>query len=306
MCLGSGAFGTGLPQGQTDKLYTAYRQAGGNCFDTAHCYCFWLAGGQGSSERALGECIRRHGDVGRVSIITKGGHPAVEPGYPRPDGYLSPQVIASDIADSLERLGVGIDLYLLHRDDPRVPVGEIIHCLNQHITAGRLGAIGASNWSIARLAQANAYAAQNHLHGFVASQPQFNLAQPNDPIATTDPAMRYLSHGGVAWHGQSGLPVICYSSTAGGYFASGGQRRIKAYDNPVSRARLVRAGQLARQLQVGTGQIVLAYLRCQPFAVIPILGTSDLEHLQEAMAAASIKLTPQQVRWLENGSGHGA
>jgi len=302
MCMGNSAFGTGQPEAQTDRLYAAFRQAGGNCFDSAHCYCFWLPSGMGSSERALGQCIRRHGDSGKVCIITKGGHPAVLPAYPRSEHYLSPEVIASDIADSLKHLQCDvIDLYILHRDDTRVPVGEIIDTLNRHIAAGQVRTIGASNWSVARISQANAYAAQKRLHGFVASQPQFNLGQPNAPIPTTDPAMRYLSAADIAWHRTSGLPVICYSPTAGGYFASGGQRGKSAYDNATSRSRLERAMQLAQRLNVSVGQIALAYLRCQPFPVIPILGTTNVEHLQEAMAAADISLTDQTVQWLENG-----
>ena len=143
MCMGNAAFGTGLPETQTDRLYAAFREAGGNCFDSAHCYCFWLPGGQGCSERALGKCIHRHGDVGQVSVITKGGHPAAPPAYPRPDAYLSPEILGEDIDDSLDDLnGNGIDLYILHRDDTRVPVSEIIDCLNTHIAAGRIGAIG--------------------------------------------------------------------------------------------------------------------------------------------------------------------
>jgi len=302
MCLGNSAFGTGLPEAQTDRLYTAFRQAGGNCFDSAHCYCFWLPGGLGASERALGQCIRRHGDSGKVCLITKGGHPACPPDYPRPDHYLAAEVLAADIADSLDRLQCdAIDLYILHRDDPRVPVGEIIDVLNGHIAAGHVRAIGASNWSVARISQANAYAAAQQLHGFVASQPQFNLAQPNAPIPTTDPAMRYLSAADIAWHRASGLPAICYSPTAGGYFAAAGQRGQGAYDNPTSRSRLQRATQLAQRLHVSVGQIALAYLRCQPFPVIPILGTTNLEHLHEDLAAGEITLSDQIVQWLENG-----
>ena len=303
MCLGNSAFGTGLPEARTDRLYAAFRQAGGNCFDSAHCYCFWLPGGQGSSERALGQCIRRQGDTGKVNIITKGGHPAVPPDYPRPDLYLSPELIASDIADSLNNLGTDvIELYILHRDDARVPVAEIVDCLNTHIAARRVRAIGASNWSIARLAQANAYAVQKHLHGLVASQPQFNLAQPNAPIPTTDPAMRYFERTGhrlASCHGPAGDLLFLHRRR---YFASAGRRGGGSYDNPTSRARLTRAGQLAQRFNVGVAQIALAYLRCQPFPVIPILGTTNLEHLQEALAATEIALPDELVRWLENGS----
>jgi len=143
LCLGNGVFGTGVPLDRQDEMYATFRRAGGTSFDTAHCYCFWLPGGAGASERELGDCIRRHGDAGKVQILTKGGHPDGGPKYPRPDLFLAPEVISRDIADSLERLRMGsIDLYFLHRDDRRMPVGELMGCLNEHLCAGRLRAAG--------------------------------------------------------------------------------------------------------------------------------------------------------------------
>ena len=302
MALGNGAFTPGLPPGMTARLYAQYREAGGNIFDTAHCYCFWLPDGNGASEHAIGQCIRDNHDRRNVFIITKGGHPASLPGYPRPDAFLAPEVLASDIRDSLERLGVEtIDLYLLHRDDARMPVSAIIDALNTHIAANRLRAVGVSNWSTARIAEANAYAQTHGLHGFVASQPQFSLAQCNTPEPQTDPAMRYLYSHDIAWHTQSQLPVICYSPTAGGYFASNGARAKESFDNPVSRARLSRVRQLSSQLGATLNQIALAYLMALPFRVIPILGTADPAHLADSLAAADIHLTPAQACWLCDG-----
>lgn len=302
MALGSGAFSPDLSPEAIDRFYDLFRQAGGSCFDTAHCYSFWLPAGAGCAERALGACIHRHGDRKNVCVITKGGHPAVDPGYPRPDFYLAPEVLASDIADSLERLATEtLDLFLLHRDDTRMPVGEIIDDLNTHIVAGRVRAIGASNWSIERIAAANAYAQARGLCGFVVSQPQFSLACPSAPRPTADPAMRYLDDADLAWHAQTGLPVVCYSPTANGYFASGGQRGRDAYENPTSRARLARAQQLADKLGATAHQIALAYLLGQDFPAIPILGTGNPTHLSAALQAAEIALTPAQVTWLRSG-----
>jgi 1-deoxyxylulose-5-phosphate synthase len=252
ICLGATAFGPGFPAEMAEALYSTFREAGGNCIDMAHCY------GNGLVERNLGKAIRRHGDSGRFHIIDKGGHPPF-PGYAKPDRYLSPEAVAADVAESLDRLQMEkIDLYLLHRDDPRVPVGEIIDMLNRHIAEGRLRAIGTSNWSTARMAEANAYAAKHRLHPFVASSPQFNLGQPNTPPPTTDPAMRYLTAADIDWHNSTGLPAIPYSSTANGYFGSVGERAKSTYDNPISRARLARATELAAKLGASVNQIALA------------------------------------------------
>ncbi|MEZ4634705.1 MAG: aldo/keto reductase [Caldilineaceae bacterium] len=85
---------------------------------------------------------------------------------------MTPTTSPRDLHDSLARLQVDfVDLYLLHRDNPAVPVGPIVEVLNEHHKAGKIGAFGGSNWSPARIAEANAYAAANGLKPFVASSP---------------------------------------------------------------------------------------------------------------------------------------
>lgn len=297
LCYGMAAFGTTVQGEAMARLFGIFRDAGGSFFDTAHCYAFWIDGGTGASERALGECVRRFGGRDNLVIASKGGHPAVPPEYQRPAAYLSPAVIAADIDDSLARLQMEvIDLYYLHRDDPRLPAGDIIDTLNAEIRRGGIRYLGASNWTAARIAEANAYAAVHGLHGFVVSQPQWNLAVPNLPFP--DPTMRFLTDEDRQWHTVSGLPVAPYSSTACGYFATGGQA-AGAFDTPASRARLIHAQYLAAEMKCSTNQIALAYLLAQPFPVIPILGTTQPAHLRDALHAPEISLTEEQVCWLE-------
>ena len=92
-----------------------------------------------------------------------------------------------------------------------------------------------------------------------------------------------------------------YSSTAGGYFATGGRSRGAQFDNEISRGRLARAQQLAAELGCTPGQVAVAYLKHQPFPVIPILGTTKRRHLDDAMGALGISLTAAQVIWLRDG-----
>ncbi|MCE9614524.1 MAG: aldo/keto reductase [Lentisphaerae bacterium] len=299
LCYGTVPFGSHVRGDDLQRLYDTFRAAGGNFFDTAHCYCFWLEAGTGCSERALGACMRRAGDRGQVIVATKGGLPSQGVSYPRPDAYLDPAVIAQDLTESLERLGLDrVDLYWLHRDDTRVPVGEIVTMLNAEVARGRVRYLGASNWTTGRLAQANAYAAAHGLQGFAASQPRWCLAQVN-PVG--DSTMLFLQEADRLWHVQSGLTLIPYSPTACGYFASNGSRHAAVFDNPVSRARLLRVQTLARELGATTNQIALAYVMGQPFPTIPILGTADASHLLDAFGALSLALTPAQVEWLRDG-----
>jgi len=134
-------------------LLDAFFAAGGTCVDTAHIY------GHGASERALGHWLAERPNRADVVVIGKGCHPIGESG-PR----VTPDTIHADLSESLERLQTDyIDLYLLHRDDERVPVGPLIEALNDERAAGRIRAYGASNWRIERIAAANAYAERRGL-----------------------------------------------------------------------------------------------------------------------------------------------
>jgi 1-deoxyxylulose-5-phosphate synthase len=300
LCYGLGPFGSGVKGAAMERLFATFREAGGNFFDTAHCYAFWLPEGAGCSERALGECLRRFGGREEIVIGTKGGHPEAGPDYPRPDCYLAPELIASDIGDSLERLGVEtIDLYYLHRDDPRIPAGELIESLNGEIERGRIRHLGASNWPVARIEEANAYAAAHGLQGFVASQPQWSLGEPNWQPGP-EPTMRSVADEDRAWYASHSLAVIPYSSTSNGYFATGGERG-RDYQNPRNEARLQRAQQLADELGCTPNQVALAYLMNQEFLVVPIIGTANQEHLEDALGAVQVEITPEQARWLREG-----
>ena len=300
LCFGMGGFGTTVRGDKTDKMVSAYLEQAGNFFDTAHCYLFWEENGKGASERELGACLRRLGMREQVVVATKGGHPDGGEAYRRPDDYLSERVLTSDIDDSIARLGdARIDLYYLHRDDPRVPVGEIIDLLNREIQRGRIGAIGASNWSVQRIAAANAYAAQHDLQGFVVSSIMASLADPDWKIGT-EPTMRYLTSDEERWHTTTQMPLVAYSSTGTGFFS----RTLdtgKPPVNPANEARRSRAQELAAQLGCSPTQIAVAWLLHQSYPIVPIFGTTNPVHLTEILGSTAIKLTSEQVHRLRHG-----
>lgn len=290
--LGTADWGTTLTGDALDRLYATFRAAGGDAFDSAHVYAAWRADGDGASERALGEIVRRNGDRDRVTIATKGGHPAFK-GYARPDDYLSPDRVARDVNESLDRLGTStIDVYFLHRDDPRVPAAEIADALHGHVTAGRLKRIGVSNWTTARLAEANAHARANGRTPFTASQPKFSLgvAKPSK-----DPTVPDFGDAEIAWHAaHRDVEVWAYSSTANGYFATNGAKG-GGYAGDASARRLARAQALAADLGATPNQVALAWLLAQPFPVRPILGTRDVGHLVDVLGAELLTLSAAQV-----------
>lgn len=291
------AFGTAdwktLPGDDLDELYGIFRSAGGNCFDTAHCYAFWRDA-EGTPERELGRLIRAHGDRDNVIVCTKGCHISGGEKYPRPERYMTPEALASDLRDSLERLQMDyVDLYFLHRDDPAVGVDEIMDALHAHQQAGRIRHYAASNWRTSRLEQAADYCRAKGMAPFVASQVLYNLGQLAKPLGVD---MVVLEKDQESWYEKHGLPVFAYAATANGYFA--GDSSEGSYACEVSATRRQRAQKLAEEQKVTPGQIALAYIMNQPFPVIPIIGTLKIAHLQDNLAAAKIRLTTEQLRYL--------
>ncbi len=295
ICLGGMDFGTKTSRDQAFRILDLYAGKGGNFLDTAHIYASWVPGGEGVSERVIGEWLRMRGMRSQVCLATKGAHPPLDN---MAMSRCSSAEIRKDLAESLDRLGTDfIDLYWLHRDDPELPVEEIIETMEELQREKLIGSYGASNWSWRMIEKANEYAQTRGLSGFVANQPGWAWTEnPQRP-----PTMRlvYMDKETHAFHTRTGLPVVPYSPQAKGFFgkenaewAKGGflgtAPRAANYDTPVNREHLLQSIELAEKKGCTANQIALAYLLCQPFPVYPIIGTGDPEHLLEAMGAVGV------------------
>ncbi len=304
ICLGAMLFGSQLSKGDSFALLDAYVKLGGNFIDSAHIYAAWLEGGVGASERTVGEWIRAHGARDKVVLATKGGHPPLDGN--RDIGRCSRVDLEQDLTESFERLGLdSVDLYWLHRDETTRPVGEIIEALASFVREGLIHSYGASNWSTARIQAANEYAKEHALPPFAANQPWFSLgavAGGTEEGPARDDSSDLLRQ----WHLKSGLPMVPYSSQTNGYFGKenvawakagfeGTPPRAKKFDSPTNRRRLQRAIELAEHKAVTANQIALAYLLSQPFPIFPIVGASSYEHLADAMGAAPLRLTENEL-----------
>jgi aryl-alcohol dehydrogenase-like predicted oxidoreductase len=283
------ALGTlGFSTATRDRDYAildAWVEAGGTVIDTAHVY------EAGDAERLVGQWLRdRPGVRERVVIVTKGAHPDGD--RPR----VTPDDIARDLADSLERLGGPVDLYLLHRDDPAVEVGRLVDALDGHRRAGEIGAFGVSNWTLARIDEANAYAAARGVDGICCNSPHLSLAVQNEPpwpgcMSATDAESR-------EWHERTGMPLLAWSAQAGGYFAGATGASSRVYENAANLERRARAEQLGRRTGASANAVALAWVIAQPFPTIAAIGTRDLEHLRASLQALDVALTADEVRWL--------
>ena len=228
---------------------------------------------------------------------------------------LAPAELRSDLTESLERLGQDrVDLYWLHRDDPAVPVGEVMGTLQEFVTEGRVRSLGASNWTPQRIAAANAWAAKNGATPFCASQVAWSLADSR-PELQGHLNMLYLDDAMRDWHIQTGLPAVAYGSQAQGLFAGpwpgGGfteptakQKALTGtyaatMDQTIRNAgRFQRAGKLAEKLGRTANEVALAYIWSQPFPGVAIVGSRTEEQLRVTLKAGDLKLTAEQVGYL--------
>ncbi|HVF09248.1 MAG TPA: aldo/keto reductase [Abditibacteriaceae bacterium] len=306
LCLGTGGFGTTTRTDDALAMLDAFAEAGGNFADTAHVYAAWLPGGAGQSERTLGRWLRSRRPQNFI-VGTKGGHPDLAT---MEISRLSPECLTRDVDESLERLQLErIDLYWLHRDDPAVPIAEIIESLNELRNSGRIGALGASNWTVARLTAANAYATRHNLVGFCASQIGWSLATMNSMTGGFSGTL-HMDEEMLDWHRRSKFPVAAYSAQANGFFAAplppaAGPRTTKqetlarSYLNPENAARHARAGQLAKRLGRTTNEVALAYIWSQTFPTVAIIGPRTPEQLAASLRAHDLRLADSDVAFLE-------
>ena len=279
-------------------------ELGGTTFDTAHQY------GGGDSERTFGRWVRERGLRDEVVVIGKGAHHNAD------RKRVTPFDITADLFDSLARFGFDhIELYLLHRDDPSVPVGPIVEVLNEHLSEGRIGAFGGSNWTPERLREANAYARENDLTPFVASSPNLSLAEQ-----AVEPWPGCVSISGRAgesdreWYAREGIPLFTWSSLAGGFFSGRFTRDnlgsfdgyldllcVETYCVEENFERLERARVLADERGLTVPQIALAYVLDQPLEVFALVGCNTGEEFRANVAAGDVQLTPEELAWLESG-----
>jgi 1-deoxyxylulose-5-phosphate synthase len=258
------------------EVLDEYVRLGGNAIDTARVY------GDGDSERVLGAWLEsRPGLREQLVIVSKGAHPSGD------RKRVTPGEIERDLRTSVELLGGPIDVYLLHRDDAAVPVGAIIECLSALREAGLLKAYGTSNWTTARIDEANAWAAANGLDGFCVSSQHLSLATQNeeqwpDTRSANDPEVH-------AWHERTQTPLLAWSVQARGYFfGRSGSEVMRVYDNAVNRERRWRAERLGERLGRTTAQAALAWVLHQPFPVFACFGARRAEHVREAFAALEV------------------
>ncbi|MCO4319352.1 aldo/keto reductase [Phyllobacterium sp. 21LDTY02-6] len=269
----------------------AYYEAGGNVFDTAYIY----AGGK--TESIFGDWhSSRKVPRDDIVVIGKGAHSPL----------CYPDVIAKQLDRTLERLKTDyVDLYFMHRDNPDIPVGEFVDAMDAEARRGRIrGFFGGSNWTRERMDEAISYANANGKTAPAALSNNFSLAEMLDPI--WDGCVAASDAEWKEWLNARQIPNFAWSSQGRGFFTdkAGRDKRddaeiVRVWYSDRNFDRRDRAIQLAKDHGCSPIQIALAYVVCQPLPVIPLIGPRTVAELEDSLAALQIRLSDDEVRWLE-------
>lgn len=298
-------FGTGLLHARATRwdfprtrppfaLLDAALAHGTFAFDTARSY------GDGRCEELLGAWIKKRRVRDKVVIVTKGAHPDAAW-----RGRVTPSEIQKDFEASLRALGVDyVDVFLMHRDDPSVPVEVILETLHPFVTSGRARALGASNWSHTRLEEANRYARAHGLTPFVVSSPHYSLADmPESPwpgcVSVAGPGQAEARE----WYRKTQMPVLAWSPLSGGVSAATREdpNIRKAFGSEENKHRWSRAQGVAHDRGVDAVQVALAYLMSQAFPVHPVVSASTPERLIKLCEARTLRLSADELTWIDAG-----
>ncbi len=293
----------GFDSGNQDAAFALLDMAlahGYNTFDTAHVY-------GARTSQMFGKWIRERGVRDRIVILAKGAHHGPQ------GGRVTPEDLTSDLNDALNWMEVdSVDLYVLHRDDPSVPVGPIVEALNTHHKAGRIGAFGGSNWSYERIKEANEYARAHGLMPLAVSSPNFSLAeQVEEPWTNCVSISGPQGEAARQWYAQSDVALFTWSSLAAGFFSDRFHRdnldqftghdalTVRCYAYEQNFQRLDRARELARQKEISVPQIALAFVMSQPLNIFALVFCANEQQFAANAAALDVKLTPQEIAYLD-------
>lgn len=275
--------------GQGAIVWDAWLEAGGNAFDTGFVY------GGGLHEKVLGEWLASRGVAKDVIVIGKGAH----------SPYCTPRAIETQLDITLERLGLdSVPIYIMHRDNLDVPVGEFVDALNALKEAGKIGIFGGSNWSVERFAQANEFAAANRLQPMQILNNNLSLAVMEKPVwagcvtSNSRETLNFLR--------QSNTIHMSWSSQARGYFLPANLRdRLPAdvgpeacFGSDANAERRRRAEELAEERGVSAHNVATAWVIGQSFPSFALIGPRSPGELVSTLPGLQLNLTPAEIAWL--------
>jgi aryl-alcohol dehydrogenase-like predicted oxidoreductase len=292
LVLGGNVFGWTADRAASFAVLDAFVDGGGTMIDTADVYSAWVPGHQGGeSEAMIGEWLKATGKRERVLIATKVGMMA---------GGLAPARIAEAVEASLQRLGTDrIDLYFAHKDDETLPLEETLGAFARLIEAGKVRAIGASNYGAMRLKA-------SHDAAKAAGLPHYSVLQPEYNLLSRHRFEGELQDYCVQWN----IGVIPYYGLASGYLTGkyrspddlGQSQRgggVRKYMDGAGPAVLAAMDEVVEETGASHAQVALAWLAAQPGVTAPIASATSLKQVQDLLGSMRLTLTEEQIARLD-------
>jgi aryl-alcohol dehydrogenase-like predicted oxidoreductase len=296
LALGGNVFGWTADEATSFRILDAFVDAGGTMIDTADVYSAWVPGHKGGeSEEVIGRWLERDpAKRGKVVIATKVGFMA----------GLKPETIGPACEASLQRLGIDtIDLYYQHKDDESVPLADSLKTFDDQAKAGKIRAIGLSNFTPGRLAEACIIARVDGFPAVSAFQTWYNmLERPKYEAALREVAVK------------ENLAVFPFYSLANGYLTGKyrsqddigksvrGLRNVDYLEGKGPKV-LAALDEVAAETGAALASVTLAWTMAQPTITAPIASATSIEQAEELIAGMTLELTPGQMERLSAASG---
>lgn len=302
IAFGGNVFGWTADEATSFNLLDAFVDSGFNLLDTADVYSRWAPGHTGGeSESIIGRWLKQGGKRSRIVLATKVGMAMGDEGSGRKG--LARAWIRQAVHDSLTRLQTDhIDLYQAHTDDTETPLEETLAAFAELITEGKVRAIGASNYSATRLAEALATSDRLGLPRYQTLQPHYNLVERAKYEDALEPLCR-----------REGLGVINFFGLARG-FLTGKYRNeadlaksprgagVKGYLNAQGLGVLAALDAVAAAHQATPAQVALAWQIARPGITAPIASATSVAQWEELAGAAELVLAAEEIAQLAAAS----
>ena len=300
LMLGCNVMGWTADQATSFALLDAWVDAGFNFIDTADVYSKWVPGHTGGeSETVIGKWLRQSGKRNRIVLATKVGKPM------GPDlSGLAPAYIRQAVEDSLRRLQTDhIDLYQSHDDDATTPLEDTLGAYGDLIKAGKVRAIGASNYTAPRLALALETSQKHGLPRYESLQPLYNLY--DRAVFEDDLEPLCLKHdvGVINFYAlASGFLTGKYRSEKDAEKSARGKNAVAKYLNPRGLKILAALDEAAATHKATSGQVAIAWQMARPAITAPIASATSLAQMAELVAAAQLVLSTADIALLNEAS----
>ena len=301
LCLGGNVFGWTATEAASFAVLDALVSAGLNFIDTADVYSRWAPGHRGGeSETVIGNWLKRGAKRKDLVIATKVGMEMA----PDRKGLSAAHIVRS-VEESLKRLQTDyIDLYFSHCDDASVPLEQTLGAYQKLIAQGKVRAIGASNYTAARLAEALEISRKTGLPRYEVLQPQYNLYTRSDYESALEPLCLKEQIGVVSYYAlASGFLSGKYRTNADASKSVRGRVIVEKYLNERGLRILNSLDDVGRRHNASAASVALAWQIARPSITAPIASATTVNQLSELVAATQLELDQAAIEQLNSASG---